>query len=205
MKKYVGSTGLALTIFATLSASLFSTSVRADDFPLVITEGLHPKGKGFEESVSKVGENFNAQEKKMFYTVERDCVSAQVATLKSVLGNQKIDQVTIYLKNEKEGHSGKYAEVKTVKDCKLGNMLCFGEKKLLEVGGIVEYHNGLPGGCSVVDVTAIQKAVHRPDVYVSDNQASHSNLSGDKVRAPASYTGGGKAAGSAHSSNSSAE
>lgn len=197
MRNITGSTSIALAIVASLSTSLFSTTVRADDdFPLVITEGLHLKHKGFEESVSKVGERFGDKEKKMFYSTERDCVEAQISKLKSMGAGLKVEQITIYLKNEKDSKSGKYAEVKTVKDCYLGSLLCGREKKILEVGGIVNFQNGIPASCSIVDLTAVQKALHKPDVYVSDTNKSITNLRGDKSsRAPAGYFSGGSESG----------
>ncbi|MFL5815584.1 MAG: hypothetical protein ACJ763_18585 [Bdellovibrionia bacterium] len=179
-------------ILATLAVTSVSTQVRADDeFPLVITEGLHLKHKDFAESVSKVGERFNDQEAKMFYSVERKCAEAQIAKLKSMGSALNVAQITIYLKNDRESKSGKYAEVKTVKDCYLGSLLCGRDKKILEVGGIVAFESGMPAGCSVVETSAIQQAMHKSDVYVSDNDKSISNRRGEKSRAPAGYFSSG--------------
>jgi hypothetical protein len=184
-------------ILATLAVTSISTQVRAeDDFPLVITEGLHLKHKELSESMSKVGERFGEQEAKIFFSVERKCVESQIAKLKSMGSALNVAQITIYLKNDRESKSGKYAEVKTVKDCYMGSLLCRRDKKILEVGGIVAYESGMPASCSVVDTTAIQQALHKPDVYVSDNDKSISNRRGEKSRAPAGYFSSEKVTGS---------
>jgi hypothetical protein len=94
--------------------------------------------------------------------------------------------------DEKRGTRFSQEEIKNYnsnerkQDCFLGDHFCGREKKILEVGGILTYADGIiPADCAEVNSSAILQAIHKADNTVIDNNKSVSNHKGDKSRTPA--------------------